>query len=38
MNLFFKNGKVITSMQIFEKGALAIENGVIVDVGPQKKG
>lgn len=37
MNLFFKNGKVITPMQVFKKGALAIENGIIVDVGYQEK-
>ena len=37
MNLFFKNGKIITPMQVFEKGALVIENGVIVDVGNQEK-
>jgi len=37
VNLFIKNGKVITPMQIFEKGALSIENGIIVDVGSQEK-
>jgi len=37
MNLFFKNGQVITPMQVFKNGALAIENGVIADVGPQEK-
>jgi len=37
VNLFFKNGKVITPMQVFKKGALAIENGIIVDVGYQEK-